>query len=302
MQIALTGSTGRIGRAIHVHLARHGHAVRGLDRAPSSTADIVAELDDPAAIDRLLDGAEALVHTAALHAPHVGRVPDAEFARINVHATARLVDAAIARGIRRIVLTSTTALYGEAATPCGRAGWVSEDLTPEPRTIYHRSKLAAEALLREAAARTPGLQATALRMSRCFPEPVDAMAVYRLHRGVDARDVASAHAWALQRGDAGGYRCFNVTGATPFRPEDAEALAHDAAGVIRQRAPALAASFAERGWALPARIDRVYLPDALIAQGWRPRHGPEAVLRAWDDESSEVLPPQALASPGARIG
>jgi len=289
MRIALTGSTGRIGRAIHVHLARQGHAVRGLDRAPSSTADIVAELDDPEAIDRLLDGAEALVHTAALHAPHVGRVPEAEFERINVQATAGLIGAAIARGIRRIVLTSTTALYGHAATPAGRAGWVTEDLTPEPRTIYHRSKLAAEALLREAAARTPGLQATVLRMSRCFPEPVDRMALYRLHRGVDARDVASAHAWALQRADAG-FRCFIVSGATPFRPEDAEALATDAPAVIRQRAPALAVAFDTRGWPLPVRIDRVYAPDALIAQGWRPRHGAEAVLQAWDDESSEVLP------------
>lgn len=295
MRIALTGSTGRIGRAIHVHLTRHGHAVRGLDRAPSSTADIVAELDDPAAIDRLLDGAEALVHTAALHAPHVGRVPEAEFKRINVQATARLIDAALARGLRRIVLTSTTALYGHAATPPGRAGWVTEDLTPEPRTIYHRSKLAAEALLRDAAARTPGLQATALRMSRCFPEPADAMAVYRLHRGVDARDVASAHAWALQRSDAGGWRCFIVSGATPFHPEDAEALARDAPAVIRQRAPVLAAACSARGWPLPAGIDRVYVPDALIAEGWRPRHGVEAVLRAWDDESSEVLPPASSA-------
>jgi len=295
MRIALTGSTGRIGRAIHVHLARQGHAVRGLDRAPSSTADIVAELDDPAAISRLLDGAEALVHTAALHAPHVGGVPEAEFQRINVQATAGLINAAITRGIRRIVLTSTTALYGRAATPPGRAGWVTEDLTPEPRTIYHRSKLAAEALLRDATAATPGLQATVLRMSRCFPEPVDRMAAYRLHRGVDARDVATAHAWALQRADAGGYRCFIVSGATPFRPEDAEALASDAPAVIRQRAPALAAAFSARGWPLPASIDRVYVPDALIAQGWRPRHGVEAVLQAWDDESSEVLPPETHA-------
>ncbi len=295
-RVLVTGASGRVGRAIWVRLA-HGHDVIGLDRAPSSTAQVVADLGDDVALTRALQGCDALVHTAALHAPHVDRVNDAEFERVNVAATRRLFELAAGAGVRRIVLTSTTALYGDAATPPDRAGWVDEALSAQPRTIYHRSKLAAEALLAEAAARH-GLAATVLRMSRCFPEPAPTMAVYRLHRGVDARDVARAHEFALGI-DEPGFRCWVVSGATPFEPGDAPALLSDPAAVLRERAPQLVEALARRGWALPRAIDRVYVPRALQALGWVPRHGPEEVLRQFDEESSEVLPPEAAHLAGS---
>lgn len=289
MRIAITGSSGRVGRAIHVRLARH-HEVVGFDRVPSSTADIVADLEDDEALDMLLRGSDAVVHVAALHAPHVGLVPDAEFERINVRATAKLLQACAERGIARFVFTSTTALYG-AAVGAMEAAWLDEATPPQPRTVYHRTKLAAEALVAQAAA-SGRLSAVVLRMSRCFPEPADRMSVYRLHRGIDARDVASAHQWAVESGVPGG-RLFVVSGATPFRREDGAALSRDAAGLLRERAPRLADAFEQRGWPLPASIDRVCVPNALIDAGWTPRFGFDEVLRQVDAESSEVLPVRA---------
>jgi nucleoside-diphosphate-sugar epimerase len=292
MRVAVTGSSGRVGRAIVARLRADGHAVVGFDRAPASTTEVVGDLGDAAALRRALADAEAVVHTAALHAPHVDVLPDAEFQRINVDGTRALLDAASVAGVRRIVLTSTTALYGATAEGVGVAAWIDEDTVPQPQTIYHRTKLAAEALLREAAlAGGPTLRV--LRMSRCFPEPAPAMAVLRLQRGVDARDVAAAHALALDH--AGPPQAtFVVSGATPFRRGDAALLATDAAAAIRLRAPALAEAFAVRGWPLPASIDRVYDPARAIADlGWRPRHGFAAVLAAWDAGSPEVLPPAA---------
>src|SRR5205814_4417378 len=106
--------------------------------------------------------------------------------RVNVGATKSVIATARAAGVRRIVFTSTTALYQ-------RDGFVDETTEQRPRTIYHRTKLAAEALLRRAS----DLDVRIVRMSRCFPEPADLMAVYRLHRGIDVRDVADAHARAL---------------------------------------------------------------------------------------------------------
>jgi nucleoside-diphosphate-sugar epimerase len=218
-------------------------------------------------------------------------VADSEFERINVRATLDLAEAAAAAGVRRLVFTSTTALYGDAATPAAGAGWVDEALLPRPRTVYHRSKLAAEAVLREAAERH-GLAVTVLRMARCFPEPAPWMAACRLHRGVDARDVAQAHALALAWAGPG-WRVFVVSGATPFLPQDGAALLHDAPSVLRQRAPALVAAFERRGWPLPAAIDRVYSPAQAIAQlGWLPEFGFDEVLRQCDASSPEVLPPQ----------
>ncbi|WP_430190486.1 NAD-dependent epimerase/dehydratase family protein [Paenibacillus thiaminolyticus] len=85
-----------------------------------------------------------------------------------VHVTRRLLELASDAGVSRVVLTSTTALYGGAAIPEDRAGWVDEERVPSPRTIYHRTKLAAEEEVRKAAA-YGRLSATVLRMSRCFP-------------------------------------------------------------------------------------------------------------------------------------
>lgn len=291
MKILVTGSTGRVGRAIYVRLCAE-HQVVGLDRAPSSTADVVAPLADTERLREALRGVDAVIHTAALHAPQVGLVSDEDFHAVNVAGTAALLRAAQEAGVRRFVFTSTTALYGAASTPPGRAGWTTEATPPQPRSIYHHTKLQAEALL-EAAAGRDGLAVTVLRMSRCFPEPAPLMAAYRLHRGVDARDVADAHALALQQCEPG-WRRYVVSGATPFLAEDAEALLRDAPAVITQRMPALAEAFAQRGWALPASIDRVYDPSLARRElGWQAQHGYAEVMAALDRRSSEVLPPRA---------
>ncbi|MGL6289591.1 MAG: NAD-dependent epimerase/dehydratase family protein [Silanimonas sp.] len=288
MKVLLTGSSGRIGRAIHHRLVHEGHDVVGYDVSPSSTAFVVADLLDRRALDRAVDGCDAVIHVAALHAPHVGLRSEADFQRINVDGTALLVDAAKRAGVSRFVLTSTTALYGDAATPEGRAGWVDEALAPAPRTIYHRSKLAAEALARDAAGTAFGVGV--IRMSRCFPEPANVMAAFRLHRGVDARDVATAHVAALRRCDTR-FQQYVISGSTPFEREDVEALWHDATAVLQRRAPALVAAFKSRGWPLPTRIDRVYDPAHAVAElGWRPMHGVDSLLRMADEDSAEVLP------------
>jgi nucleoside-diphosphate-sugar epimerase len=293
MKIVVTGSAGRAGRAIHIRLS-HEYDVIGIDTTPSSTSEVVGDFTDPTLLARALTGADAVVHTAALHAPHVPYLSEATFRRINVDGTRRLLDAATAAGVKRIVFTSTTALYGAAATPAGRAGWVDEDLSPEPQTIYHHTKLEAEQLL-EQAAQQGGPSLRIIRMSRCFPEPVQVMAAFRLHRGVDVRDVAAAHAAAVEHAGAAVER-FVISGVTPFLPEDVEALAHDAPAVLTERTPELVRRYAERGWVLPTTIDRVYSPARAIAElGWHPRFDFDEVLSQYDAGVPEVLPYRAEA-------
>jgi len=266
MRILVTGAAGLIGSSVAARLRRE-HEVIGLDLRPGPEVQRMADIRDPIG----LAGFDAVVHVAALHAPHVGRVPDAAFRSVNVDATARLLDAALAAGVTRFVFTSTTSLYGHALEPAdGRAAWIDESTEPRPRDIYDETKLAAEALVAAS-----GLPGAILRMSRCFPEPLPEMALHRLHRGIDRRDVARAHASAL---DAQG-GTFVVSAATPFRPEDREALLADAPAVLRLRAPEVAARFERLGWPLPREIGRVYdSAGAAAGLGFTARYGAVALL------------------------
>ena len=285
MRILVTGSAGRVGRAIYIKLMRT-HDVVGIDKTPCSTADYVG---DSAMMDGILENIDVIIHTAALHAPHVGLVPDSEFQSINVDATEKLALAGVKAGIKHFIFTSTTALYGYASTPKSIAGWVDEEVIPQPKSIYHKSKIAAEIKLEEIS-NLFQLPVTVLQMSRCFPEPADLMAVFRLTRGIDARDVANAHLCAVEK-RLSGFNRFIISGATPFHLSDCEALYTDAGAVIKRKYPEIALAFKQRNWQLPQSLDRVY--DSLSAReklGWLPIHGFESVLEMLDTETAEVLP------------
>ena len=276
MRVLVTGAGGLIGSAVAA-LLRREHEVTGLDVAAGPEVDLLGDIRAP----RSLAGFDAVVHVAALHAPHVGLAGDADFRSVNVDGTARLIEAALAAGVGRFVLTSSTSVYGHALDPAGgRAAWIDEATEPQPRDIYDETKLAAEALVRSS-----GLPGAILRMSRCFPEPAPLMAAYRLHRGIDRRDVACAHALALERRD-GGCAAWVVSASPPFLPEDAPALLEDAAAAIRRRAPEIAAGFERRGWPLPRSIGRVYSPARIAAElAFVSRFGAAAVLECDCDPS-----------------
>ena len=286
MRILLTGSSGRIGRAIYGALAG-AHEVIGVDRTVFSTTQIVGDCADSGVIKPALEGVNAVIHTAGPHAPHVDLVPDAEFERVNIEATHELYEWAREAGAQRFVYTSTTALYGDAIQP-DVCTWIDEDTPPQPRSVYHRTKYAAEVMLESMA--TDALPVRALRMSRCFPEPADLMALYRLHRGVDARDVGTGHALALtHEGEA--FERFILSGASPFLPEDCDTLARDPRAVLELRAPELLAQFEHHEWPLPKNIDRVYCSaKAQQKLGWSPRWGWEEVVAQAERNDLEALP------------
>ena len=290
MKIAITGTSGRIGRAIHFSLCQ-SNRITGIDRSAASVTTHLGEIDNYALLIKAFKGVDAVVHTAALHAPHVGIHGDNEFYRINVKGTESVVRAAVECGARSLVFTSTTALYGYASRHPDRATWIDEKTKPEPKSIYHRTKLEAEQFLESEASRN--LKVTTLRMSRCFPEPAPIMAMYRLHRGIDARDVAEAHHLALVDSDEN-YRMFVVSGATPFQEADRTSLKRSPESVLRKRCPAICKTFESRGWSLPDSIDRVY--DSSKAQNalkWKPKYGSGEVVNMLDNQISEVLPEQA---------
>lgn len=278
MRVLVTGAAGLIGSSVAARLAKD-HDVIGLDLVPGNQVGVIADCRDVVEWRRPIGKVDAIVHVAALHAPHVGRRSDAEFRRANVESTSRLVEYALQAGASHFVLTSTTSLYGHALEPADEAVWVDEGLAPRPRDIYDETKLEAEQIV---AASGSAMIVTSLRMSRCFPEPAERMTWYRLHRGIDRRDVAEAHALALVR--TGPAAIYIIAGSTPFRREDVQLLLHDAPAVIKRRCPGLIDRMQSKDLSPPRSIDRVY-DNSLAADELQfvPRYGIEACLADdWD--------------------
>jgi nucleoside-diphosphate-sugar epimerase len=277
MRVLVTGSSGRIGGAISARLSLR-HQVAGMDLRPGPLTSVIGDICDSRLLAANCTGIDALVHTASLHAPDLGIRPPAEFRRVNIEGTLRLLAACGEAGVRRFVYTSTTSLYGHSLLPAGNeAVWVTEDLQPRPRDIYDETKLAAEQACAEAA--RSGMTCISLRMSRCFPEHPRLIAIYRLYRGVDAADVAQAHELALAPGLTG-FDVFNVSAHSPFAVSECGTLLSGARTAVLAHHPWALPEFARRGWELPESIDRVYVVDKAIAGlGYRPAHDFESLFR-----------------------
>ena len=270
MNILVTGSSGHVGSAVAARLSAQARVI-GLDLRPGPHTTRLGDIADEQLVGELIRGTAAVVHTAALHVPDLGRAGAEEFRRVNVEATRGLLEAAASAGVTRFVLLSTTSVYGCSSRPGPPATWADEDLQPVPEDEYDRTKLQAEALAREAA--DARLSTVILRLARCFPEPEQLMAFYRMYRGVDRRDVADAHQLAVSA-PLRGTTTVNIAGPSPFAPEDMDAIWNDPWPVIERRAPGVRAGFERRGWPLPGRIDRVYaIEKARRILDYRPRFG-----------------------------
>ena len=161
MRVAVTGGTGFIGSHLVTALAARGDAVRCLLRPtsigtglPEAVEPIVAQhLADRAALDRLLAGADAVVHLAGLTRSWTPRA----LHEVNRCGTAALCAAAERANpaLQQLILVSSQAAVG----PSSRRRPRHEDDAPAPVTAYGRSKLAAERVRR----RYPRLPITVVR-------------------------------------------------------------------------------------------------------------------------------------------
>jgi dihydroflavonol-4-reductase len=112
MNLLVTGGTGFLGSALVPLLARDGHRVRLLQRSAAPEAEALgaevhrASLEDAAAVAAALDGVEAVFHLAG----QVSFDPEdpAKLYALHVQGTRRLLDACVARGVKRVVLASSS--------------------------------------------------------------------------------------------------------------------------------------------------------------------------------------------------
>ncbi|WP_428266759.1 NAD-dependent epimerase/dehydratase family protein [Haliangium sp.] len=284
-RILVTGSSGHLGEALVTRLRNDGHDVVGLDILPGPTTTTVGSICDPAVVGRVMAGVDAVVHTATLHKPHVATHTREQFVATNLTGTVRVLEAAAAAGVERFVFTSTTSAFGRALTVASGApaAWISEEVVPIPKNIYGVTKVAAEDLC-ELVHRDTGLPCLVLRTSRFFPEDDDdpgardrygdqnLKANEFLYRRVEIGDAVDAHLLALARAPELGFDKFIISATTPFSREHTAALGTDAAAVVAGLFPEVVSLYADRGFTLPASLDRVYdNARARRVLGWRPR-------------------------------
>ncbi len=271
----ITGTSGRIGRAVAKLFEENESRIVGVDKRAGSFTTIVGDL---ASIDLgpVLRKCHTVIHCAALHAPHLADHSRAEFVSANLTATDRLLATAVDAGVTRFVFISTTSVYGRSLENAQAAVWVDEELQPEPRDIYDETKFAAEALVDNA--HGAGFTTVTLRLARCFPETPSETVVNRLYRGLDIRDAVQGISAATDA-DLTQHHVLNIAGPRVFEKFDAHDLRHDASKVIARRLPWLSAEFADRGWELPKSIDRIYVSDAAgLLINYRPAHGLRSAL------------------------
>jgi UDP-glucose 4-epimerase len=286
MRVLVTGSAGHLGEALVRDLRAAGDEVHGMDLLPSAWTDVQASVVDRAAVRRVLEGVDAVLHTATLHKPHVASHPRQAFIDTNVTGTLVLLEEAVRAGVGRFVLTSTTSAFGRALTPGPGepAAWVDEQVRPVPKNIYGVTKTAAEDLC-ELIARDHGLACVVLRTSRFFPEeddraevreaydPVNAKVHELLYRRVDLADVVTAHRAALQRAPQLRFGRYIVSATTPFTRADLPQLRQDASAVVARLFPDAPALYDRLGWRMFPSLDRVYVNvRARVALDWEPEY------------------------------
>jgi nucleoside-diphosphate-sugar epimerase len=292
MTILLTGSAGHLGEALARTLRAAGREYVGLDVQPSPFTTVVGSIADAAVADQAMRGVHAVLHTAALHKPHVVTHSRREFVDTNISGTLNLLEAAAAARVEAFVYTSTTSVFGRALTPSADApaAWITEDVVPEPKNIYGVTKKAAEDLC-ELMQRKLGLPCVVLRTSRFFPDEDDderirgayadhnVKANEYLHRRVDLEDVVTAHLCALDRAPSLGFGRYIVSATTPFTRADAAELRANAPAVVRRLFARYEHEYGRRGWKMFSGIDRVYVnARARDELDWRPRYDFESVL------------------------
>ena len=162
--VLVTGGAGYIGSHIVVELARVGHQPVIIDNFCNSTPSVIprlaritgraipcvtADVRDKAALAKVFADhpIAAVVHCAGLKAVGEGEAHPLSYYDNNIGGTIALVAAMTAAGVRRMVFSSSAAVYGQPdSNP------VSEDAPLRPQNVYGRTKRIVEQLLEDLAA------------------------------------------------------------------------------------------------------------------------------------------------------
>jgi UDP-glucose 4-epimerase len=298
MRVLITGGAGFIGSHLVEAGRQAGWEIRVVDdlsrgspaHLPEDVPLIRMDIRDPALEDLVADFRPTVIHHLAAQVDVAAAVADPwHDASVNVLGTIRVLRAACRGGVRRVILASSAAVYGEPERLP-----VSEDHPLRPLSPYGLSKAAAEAYARWFGLRH-GLEVVILRYGNVYgprqPAVGEAGVIARFLTALadgrrpvihgDGRqirdfvyvaDVVAAHRQAMARGEGGIY---NIGTGRAISIRGLYRLAQAVTGMEGEP---------DYGPPRPGDIRRMIL-DVRRAQaelGWRPQVAlPEGLARTW---------------------
>jgi len=182
-RILVTGGAGFIGSNLSEALLEMGHEVRVFDNFSTGKRENLAEFEgsieliegdirDYEGARKAVAGVERVIHLAAMSSvPWSVEDPEAAH-HINATGTLHVLKAARDTGVQRVVLASTSAVYGENPVQPKR-----EEMMPEPGSPYAATKLAGEHYCRVFSA-LYGLETVALRYFNVYGKRQDPASHY----------------------------------------------------------------------------------------------------------------------------
>lgn len=147
MRVLITGGAGFIGSNLARHALDAGHDVVVLDdlstghrdNIPREATFVYGSILEPTRLMSAIEGVEAVVHLAALGSVPRSIADPVATHDVNATGTLRVLEASRATGVRHVVVSSSSSVYGmNPALPKREREWV------RPLSPYGVSKLAAE--------------------------------------------------------------------------------------------------------------------------------------------------------------
>jgi nucleoside-diphosphate-sugar epimerase len=210
MKIAVTGGSGRIGKAVIDMAVARGDSVVSIDRvnpeahrAQSNITYIQADITDYAAMENALRGCDALVHMAAIPSP--GHHPDHEVHNNNVTGSYNALRAAVEVGIRRVCQASSVNATGLAYSRWPRFDYfpLDEEHPTHNEDPYSLSKWICEEQASSFARRYEEMTISSLRFHAVVPERATLVQATAYSQG----NGAVKSLWAYTRLDSAARAC-----------------------------------------------------------------------------------------------
>lgn len=171
-RVLVTGGAGFVGRRVVRALLGQGHEVTSADKhefPDERVHSVVGDLCDPAVVAAAVsEGTNVIVHLAAITSVLRSMEDPVATYKLNVEATANLLEHARQRGVGTFLLASTNAVTGDVGSAT-----ITEQIPLRPLTPYGATKAAGEMLL-AAYVGSYGMTGAALRFSNVYGPGMEA--------------------------------------------------------------------------------------------------------------------------------